>query len=108
MHAEVVGSHIHIEGVKETFSINPLTNGSQDTPLIEVTIQKNPTCSCVEFRDRVAKKRPYLACKHIYFVFLMILGQDVNNNMRVHQVSIFERIVKDMLTKSIRSHPQQL
>lgn len=108
MHAEVVGSHIHIEGVKETFSINPLTNGSQETPLIEVTVQKNPMCSCVEFRDRVAKKRPYLACKHIYFVFLMILGQDVNNNMHIHQVCIPERIVKDMLTKSIRSHPQQL
>ena len=69
---EVVGSHIYI-GVKETFSIKPLTSGSQDTPLIEVTIQKNPMCLCVEFKDRVAKKRPYFACKHIYFVFLMIL-----------------------------------
>ena len=88
MHAKVVGNHIHIEGVKETFCINPLTSGIQDTPLIEVTIQKNPMCSCVEFRGRVAKKRPYLACKHIYFVFLIILGQDVNNNMHIHQVCI--------------------
>ena len=50
----------------------------------------------------------FIALKVTCTMFLMILGQDVNNNMHIHQVCISESIVKDMLTKSIRSHPQQL
>lgn len=106
MNVEIVGGHVQKEGNKEVFNLRE--SSSKEALPIEVTIQNHPLCSCAEFNDRLAKRRPYLACKHIYFVFLMVLGQDVNNSMHIHQSKIPNYILKEMLTKSSRSHPQQL
>ena len=64
----------------------------------------------LEFRTLISglPLMPYIACKHIYFVFLMVLGQDVNNNMHIHQAKFPNYILKELLTQSKRSHPHQL
>ena len=56
----------------------------------------------MEFQERMKSKKAYLACEHIYYVFLMILRQDVNNSMHIHQAKIFENALEDMLTKAIK------
>ena len=52
--------------------------------IYNVDIAKKPACSCHDFMDQVTKGKPFLACKHIYYVYLRVFGMDANVNMYIH------------------------
>ena len=49
-----------------------------------VHVVENPWCTCPNLMDRVTKGMSYLACKHIYFVYLHVLGLDKLKDMGIH------------------------
>lgn len=53
-----------------------------------VHVKAEPSCSCPDFQKRESGKKPYLACKHIYFVFVKVLGLDRNHHMMIHQPTL--------------------
>ena len=53
--------------------------------IYNVDIAKKPACSCRDFMDRVTEGKPFLACKHMYYVYLRVFGMDANVNMYIHQ-----------------------
>lgn len=55
-----------------------------------VTIAKNPGCTCKDFQIRMGEGKGFLACKHMYFVYLRVCGMDINHNMFIHQASLSE------------------
>ena len=82
--ARVVEESCKEDGCKESFKVE--THGANDhVGLYTVCICKEPKCSCPDFTERLAKRQPYLACKHLYFVFLRVLGLSQNENMFIHQ-----------------------
>ncbi|KAI5077835.1 hypothetical protein GOP47_0007659 [Adiantum capillus-veneris] len=103
MSMEVHESVVHKQGVEEKFRLKVWNTDKMNVEFVDVLIQKHPTCSCKEFQDRLIAGKRYLACPQIYYVFLMVLGQDVNNSMHIHQDKIAANIVHDMLTQAKRA-----
>lgn len=50
-----------------------------------VTISTNPSCTCPDFMFRSTRDKSFLACKHMYFVYMRIFGLDQNHSMHIHQ-----------------------
>ncbi|KAI5061396.1 hypothetical protein GOP47_0023901 [Adiantum capillus-veneris] len=90
-------------GIEEVFKLKVWNSADSDPELIDVVVRKNPSCSCKEFQERVSLKKRYLACSHLYYVFLITLGQDVHVSMHIHQSKIAPNIVHDMLTQAKRT-----
>lgn len=103
MSMEVHESIFHKQGIEEKFRLEVWNTDKTDVEFVDVLIQKHPSCSCKEFQDRVIARKRYLAYPHIYYVFLMVLGQDVNNSMHIHQAKITAKIVHDMLAQAKRA-----
>ena len=57
----------------------------------DVHIKAEPFCTCPDFQKREEKKKPFLACKHMYFVYLRVLGLHQNQHMSMHQPILQER-----------------
>ena len=66
-----------------------------------IHIMENPWCTCPDFMGRVTRGKSYLACKHIYFVYLRVLGLNKIEDMEIHQPTLSHADVTKMLT-----HPQ--
>ena len=89
MQATIQGYEVMKEGKHEKFMVS--TSASQvRNEVYEVHIAMAPMCTCKDFAERAAQGRPYLACKHIYFIFLRYFGLDVNHNMFIHQSRLSE------------------
>ena len=84
MEAQVEGHDVIKHGLHEKFQLSTSSSQVRDE-VYEVHISRNPMCTCRDFADRAAQGRPYLACKHIYYIFLRVFGLDVNHNMFIHQ-----------------------
>lgn len=56
----------------------------------EIHITMSPMCTYKDFEERAAQGRSYIACKHIYYIFLRYFGLDVNHNMFIHQSRLTE------------------
>ena len=56
-----------------------------------VHIKSEPFCTCPDFQKREEKKKPFLACKHMYYVYLHVLGLHQNQHMSMHQPILQER-----------------
>lgn len=77
------------------------TEGGQS---YDVQIASHPACTCPDFQKRVMGVKPYLACKHIYFIFLRVMGLDQNTNMFIHQPMLSERDLFQALSRE-RTYP---
>lgn len=53
--------------------------------IYNVDIAKKLACSCHDFMDRVTEGKPFLACKHMYYVYICGFGMDANVNMYINQ-----------------------
>ena len=69
MEATIQGYEVMKEGKHENFMVSTLASQVRDK-VYEVHIAMAPMCTCKGFAKRAAQGRPYLACKHIYFIFV--------------------------------------
>lgn len=103
LNASVLTEKVVLQSQHEIFEIE--TESSLKVGIrYDVHIHANPSCTCPDFQKRVVGRKPYTACKHIYFVFLRILGLDQLSNMFVHQASLSEAEVFQALTRE-RTYP---
>lgn len=84
----------------EVFKIET-KNSAQRAEAYDVSISYQPSCTCEDFQWRQRTGKPYLACKHMYYILLRVLGLDMNHNMCIHQPQ-FEKI--DLLHMLSRTH----
>ncbi len=73
----------------------------------EVHVKDEPFCTCPDFQKREKEKKPYLACKHMYFVYTQILGLDHKQHMIIHQPALSDRDLTFILSQSRRIAPTQ-
>ncbi len=102
MKATVVEEISRAHGVHEVFKVESLGENGH-VGLYSVSICKEPSCTCPDFTI-VAKQKPYLACKHLYFVLLRVLGLSQNENMFIHQPIVNEADLFKALTQD-RTYP---
>lgn len=99
MNAVVVHVKVLDPAKHEIFVIK--TDSSADSNIqYEVHIATNPLCTCLDFQKQHLEGKSYLACKHLYFVFLRVMGLDQNNNMFVHQPILRDVEVFQVLTRN--------
>ena len=65
----------------------------------EVHIKKEPCCSCADFQSRESRNKSFLACKHMYFVYLRVLGLDEHQFMCIHQPTLQDRDLRLILNQ---------
>lgn len=97
LNARVVNTHVVKTLNHEIFHIVSFGDNGQSEYVVE--IRKNPACSCPDFQSRAVEEKSYLACKHIYFIFLTVLGLDQNCNMFVHQPQLSEAELSRALSR---------
>ena len=98
LNAKIIGETCRIEHRHEIFKVESRgDNGHMG--IYDVHIKDEPPCTCPDFADREVKKRPYLACKHLYFVFLQVLGLSQNENMFIHQPILSNRDLYNALSR---------
>lgn len=51
----------------------------------DVAIKETPCCTCPDFQERARANKPYLAFKHIYYVFIRVPGLDTEMHRFTHQ-----------------------
>lgn len=54
----------------------------------EVHIKAEPSCSCPDFQKRDTMHKCFVACKHMYFVYVHILGLQPKEHMAMHQPTL--------------------
>ena len=64
-----------------------------------IHIMENPWCTCPDFMGRETRGKSYLACKHIYFVYLRVLGLNKTQDMEIHQPTLSQADVTKMLSR---------
>ena len=69
MEARINGHEVVRQGQHEKFLVSASSSQVHDEAY-EVHIATSPMCTSKDFVGRVAQGRPYLACKHIYCIFL--------------------------------------
>ena len=100
---KVVGEVCQIELQHEIFKLESHRDDGEIT-LYDVHVKKEPSCTCPDFVEREAKGKPYLACKHLYFIFLCVLGLSQIENMFIHQPILSELDLYKALSHT-RSYP---
>ena len=76
------------EGRHVVFTL--LTSSQNNEDEYDVSISQQPTCTCPDFQARHMEGRSYLACKHLNYVFLVLLRLDQNSNMFIYQPVLSE------------------
>ena len=76
MEARIRGNEVLKEGKHEKFLVSTSLSKVRNE-VYEAHIAMAPMCSCRDFAERAAQGRPYLACKHIYYIFLRYFGLDI-------------------------------
>lgn len=103
LQASVVTEKVMEEGQNEIFEVESVGSTGTGTKY-DVHLKSRPSCTCPDFQKRVNESKPYLACKHIYFIFLRVLGLDQNTNMFIHQPVLTESELFQALTRE-RTYP---
>lgn len=57
----------------------------------KVVVSTFPSCTCEDFQMRERGAKRYMACKHLYFVFIKYLDLDVHLQKFVHQAALTKR-----------------
>ena len=84
MEAQIEEHSVIKANMHEKFCVRTATSQVRGE-VYEIHIASNPMCTCGDFTSRTAEGKPYMACKHIYFLFLRYFGLDVNHSMFIHQ-----------------------
>lgn len=61
-----------------------------------------PTCSCDDFYKRHSSNRPYLTCKHIYWVYRSVFGLDLMKSTLVNQPILSVSEVQTLLDNVVQ------
>ena len=89
MEASIQGVEVMKQGKHEKFLVSTSASKVRDE-VYKVHIVMSSMYTCKDFAERAAQGHPYLACKHIYYIFLRYFGLDVNHNMFIHQSRLSE------------------
>ena len=57
-----------------------LTESSYD-----IHIRGEPLCTCLDFQNREKSQKPFVAFKHMYYLYVQILGLHPKERMVIHQ-----------------------
>lgn len=77
----------------------------QSEHLYEVHIKADPTCTCPDFQKRQTLQKPFLACKHMYFVYLHVLGLQEKEHLIIHQPMLSSRDLAFILAQARKKEP---
>ena len=77
-----------------------LTEGCYD-----VHIKEEPSCTCPDFQKRESAHKAFLACKHMYYVYVHILGLEPKEHMVIHQPSLTTLDLAFVLRQTRKIHP---
>jgi len=61
-----------------------------------------PCCSCADFVNRHNRGRPYLACKHIFWVYMTVYRLDLQSSALIMQGMLTVGEVTEILNRRIR------
>ena len=77
----IIANKVHVFHVK--------THGSEEKGITySVTLCDFRKCSCMDFLQRDANKKPYTPCKHMYYIYIVVLGlSDVVHDF-MHQAAL--------------------
>ena len=64
-----------------------------------IHIMEKPWCNCPNFMGRDTREKSYIARKHIYFVYLRVLGLNKIQDMEIHQPTPSQADVYKMLSR---------
>ena len=64
-----------------------------------IHLMENPWCTCADFMGRETRGKSYLACKHIFFVYLRVLGLNKIQDMEIQQPTLSQADVSKMLSR---------
>ena len=103
MKARIIEEVCRSEHIHEIFKVESKGDNAH-IGIYDVHVKDEPSCTCPDFVDRESKKKPYLACKHLYFVFLRVLGLSQNENMFIHQPILSNRDLYNALSRP-RTYP---
>lgn len=95
VHTNVVQNREHVEFIIATAGSE--RRGCHYT----VTVSIFPSCTCEDFIRRACRVDRYFPCKHIYHVFLKILGLDLENHKLVHQAALTKEELHDALSRVV-------
>lgn len=65
----------------------------------DVHIKEEPSCTCPDFQKRESAQKAFLACKHMYYVYVKILGLQPNEHMAMHQSTLTPTDIAFMLAQ---------
>ena len=71
--------------------------------IYDVHVNMEPFCTCTDFQGREKASKPFLACKHLYFIYVKILGLDGKQHIIIHQSTLNDNDLTFIL-----SQPRQL
>ncbi|KAJ7560362.1 hypothetical protein O6H91_04G126600 [Diphasiastrum complanatum] len=83
MVANPVKEQVHIRDRDVNFHVQSFASNPDGTIHI-VKICDSLTCTCEDFNSMLAKRK-FTPCKHMYFVYVVVLGLDIDNNTCIHQ-----------------------
>lgn len=87
MQGEVLRENVVVPNEMHVFNVE--SEGSKERGLTyTITISELPRCTCEDFMKREAKKEMYMPCKHIYFVFIRVLGLSDSIHEFIHQAAL--------------------
>lgn len=95
LHTNVVQNREHVEFIIAT------TGSERRGCHYTVTISVFPSCTCEDFIRRACRVDRYFPCKHIYHVFLKILGLDLTIHKLVHQAALTKEELHDALSRVV-------
>ena len=97
MHTNVVQNREHVEFILATAGLE--RRGCHYI----VTISIFPSCTREDFLFWACRVDCYFLCKHIYHVFLKILGLDMTTYKPVHQATLTKEELHDALSRVVVS-----
>lgn len=86
------------ESVMEPLKHSIFQVSTENEDVYFVHLKAQPWCSCPDFMKREVASKPYIACKHLYFVFIRVLGLDKNKDMIIHQPTISSLEISKILS----------
>ena len=106
MTAHVTGSRdIPNPGCGHVYSVGTL-GSANDGHVYEVTISNFPACNCPDFTTMIgAKKRKYVPCKHLYYIFLKRMNLAPGVEDFIHQQTLSHTEIQRLLWHDIDGPP---
>ena len=82
--------NVMVESEHVEFTLSTIGKKDNDKTY-KVVVSKFPSCTCEDFQMQARGGKRYMACKHLYFVFIKYLELDVHQQNIIHQAALIKR-----------------